>query len=146
VIPAQRGPSMDGDGEPAVSKGEETHDAALDERRSMGAARGRGGARAASMPKHRGERGLRCSFLSGRKGEKGVGVVRCCVRSSEGGGRQRTEMAGAGSCRASRGSALGGRSWYGGAWAASGESGPARGEGKWVGPRKTVSGGSGKLI
>jgi hypothetical protein len=51
----------------------------------MGAARGRGGARAASMPKHRGERGLHCSFLSGRKGEKGVGVVRCGVRSSEGG-------------------------------------------------------------
>jgi hypothetical protein len=85
---------MDGDGEPAVSKGEATRDVALDERRNMGAARGRGGwgAQVASMLKQRGERGRRCSSLSGRKGEKCVGVIRCGVRSSEGqggsGGRQ----------------------------------------------------------
>jgi hypothetical protein len=94
VILARRGSSTDGDGEPAVSKGEATRDVALDERRNMGAARGRGGwgARVASMLKQRGERGRRCSSLSGRKGEKGVGVIRCGVRSSEGqggsGGRQ----------------------------------------------------------
>jgi hypothetical protein len=64
---------MDGDGETAVSKGEVTRNATLDERWSMGATRGRGGARATLMPKHRGESGWRCLSLSGRKGEKGVG-------------------------------------------------------------------------
>jgi hypothetical protein len=51
---------MDGDGKPMVSKGEATRGATLDERRSTGAARGRGGTRAASMLKHRGESGWRC--------------------------------------------------------------------------------------
>jgi hypothetical protein len=64
---------MDGDGETAVSKGEVTCNATLDERWSMGATRGRGGARATLMLKHRGESGWRCLSLSGRKGEKGVG-------------------------------------------------------------------------
>jgi hypothetical protein len=106
-------PLMDGNGEPTVSKGEVTCNAALDERRSTGAARGRGGAQAASTWKHRGERVQRCSSLSGKKGEKGVGRSgTVCARARGGGGRQRTETTGVGGGRVSRGGALGVPVWW----------------------------------
>jgi hypothetical protein len=52
-----RGLSVDGDSEPVVSKEEVTRNAASNERGSMEVPRGRGGTRAASMPRRRGERG-----------------------------------------------------------------------------------------
>jgi hypothetical protein len=90
---------MDGEGKPMVSKGEATRGATLDERRSTGAARGRGGTRAASMLKHRGESGRRCSSLSRRKGAGRGGPAECALKREGGGGaggRQRVETAGAG--------------------------------------------------
>jgi hypothetical protein len=57
MILARRGPSADGDGEPAVSKEEVTRGATSNERRSTGAGMGRGGAWAALMLKRRGARG-----------------------------------------------------------------------------------------
>jgi hypothetical protein len=99
---------MDGDGETAVSKGEVTRNATLDERWSMGATRGRGGARATLMPKHRGESGWRCLSLSGRKGEKVWGGLVGCVLEREGGWPTTRRDGGGGGSRASRGGALGG--------------------------------------
>jgi hypothetical protein len=102
---------MDGDGKPMVNKGEATRGATLDERRSTGAARGRGGAQAASTWKHRGERVQRCSSLSGRKGEKGVGRSGTVCARARGGGRPTMHGDdGAGGGRVSRGGALGGSS------------------------------------
>jgi hypothetical protein len=56
MISMRRGPSVDGNDESRVSKEEVTCGAASDERRSTRAARGRGGAQAASMLRHRRER------------------------------------------------------------------------------------------
>jgi hypothetical protein len=70
-IPARRGPSVGGDGEPAVNKEEVTHDATSNKRGSMEEARGRGGV--LGRLQHRGTEekgGERCSSLTRRKGEE----------------------------------------------------------------------------
>jgi hypothetical protein len=137
---------MDGDGETAVSKGEVTRNATLDERWSMGATRGRGGARATLMPKHRGESGWRCLSLSGRKGEKGVGRSGGVCARARGRVADNTQRRRGWGAVGRAGEAPWGGVRYSAVLAALGECGLARGEGKWVGPRETVSGGGGKLI
>jgi hypothetical protein len=132
---------VDGDDEPVVGKGEATRGVALDETRSTGAVRGRGGAQAAPMPKHRGERGRSCLSLSGRKGW--VARVRHGVRSSEGGGDRRSTTRGDGRC-GRRSGEQGRRAGVEGSSTVA--RGLARGDGKWAGPRETVPGGGGKLI
>jgi hypothetical protein len=130
-----------------VSKGEETHDAALDERRSMGAARGEGALERLQCRSTEEKGGCTARSCPGEKGKKGWGWFDVVCARARGGATTHGD-GGGGQLSGEQGKRAGGggRSWYGGAWAASGESGPARGEGKWVGPRKTVSGGGGKLI
>jgi hypothetical protein len=89
---------MDGDGEPVVSKGEETHDAALDERRSMGAARGEGALERLQCRSTEEKGGCVARSCPGEKGKKGWGWFDVVCARARGGGRQSTEVAGAGSC------------------------------------------------
>jgi hypothetical protein len=75
MIPARRGPSVGGDGEPTVNKEEVTHGATSNKRGSMEEARGRGvGARAASTSRHRGERG-RALLIPDQEKRGGTGCV-----------------------------------------------------------------------
>jgi hypothetical protein len=76
-------PLMDHNGEPTVSKGEVTCDATLDERRSTGVARGRGGRSGGFNIEAQRRKGAALLIPVREKRGKGGGAVRHGVRSSE---------------------------------------------------------------